>query len=397
MNNGQGRLGAPYGCRPADDTKGWRLVGNQASSAGDGRERGDSSGKEMKQMSEIHDYFQALRKISQTFNTTFDEQALVRLIVDTTVEALNLKAVSVYLTNETTNEIVPMHRKGLSDEYLASGLTGPDLILPVLRQNGYLWAKEATQDPQLNNHDAKAREGIGSILIVPVKAVDQIIGMISCYTAEPRDFLTDDIDFVAALGEQAGYAIEHARVVERLRENNRLLLDFTTSINSTLKLKNVLHILAADMAERFDVKGSSILLFDEHREKLCFMTGFGLSEKYAARDRLVVEESVRQTLEGHTVFIEDAQTDERVKYKESKKEEGIVSILSVPIMAHSRVLGALRLYSGVRRHFSEDELMLIQSLGQIGGLAIQNATLYTRLREDMKDLEEDVWSHRLWF
>ncbi len=348
-------------------------------------------------MAEIRSTFQALRKVSRRFSSTFDEQELVHLVVDTTIEILNLKAVSVYLTNETTNEIVPMDHRGLSDEYLASGLSGPDRIIPVLRKDGYLLARDAASDPQLNHHDAKAREGIGSILIVPVKAADQIIGMISSYSSEPRDFSSEDIDFVAALGEQAGYAIEHARVVERLRENNRLLLDFTTSINSTLKLKNVLHILAADIAERFDVKGSSILMFDENREKLCFMTGYGLSEKYAARDRLVVEESVRQTLEGNTVFIEDAQTDDRVKYKESKQKEGIVSILSVPIMAHSRVLGALRLYSGIRRHFSEDELMLIQSLGQIGGLAIQNATMYTRLKDDMKDLEEEVWSHRLWF
>jgi GAF domain-containing protein len=348
-------------------------------------------------MAEIKNYFDSLRQISRTFNTTFDEKELVQVVVDTTIETLQLKAASVYLINESTNEIMPMHHKGLSNEYLASGLTGPEMITPILRKNGYLLARDAASDPQLDHHEAKAREGIGSILIVPVKAVDRVIGIISSYSAEQRDFSPEDIDFVAAMGEQAGYAIEHARVVERLRENNRLLLDFTTSINSTLKLKNVLHILAADIAERFDVKGSSILLFDEQREKLCFMTGYGLSERYAARDRLVVEESVRQTLEGNTVFIEDAQTDERVKYKDSKKEEGIVTILSVPIMAHSRVLGALRLYSGVRRQFSEDELMLIQSLGQIGGLAIQNATLYTRLREDMKDLEEEVWSHRLWF
>jgi GAF domain-containing protein len=348
-------------------------------------------------MAEVKNYFQALRKISQTFNSTFDEQTLVRLIVDTSIDLLNLKAVSVYLTDEATNSIVPMHHKGLSDEYMRTGVTGPDLIVPVLRKNGYLFAKEATKDSQLNHHDAKAKEGIGSILIVPVKAVDRMVGIISSYTTEPRDFSAEDIDFVTALGEQAGYAIEHARVVERLRKNNRLLLDFTTSINSILKLKNVLHILAADIADYLDVKGSSILLFDENREKLQFITGYGLSQGYASRDRLVVEESVRQTLEGNTVVIEDAQSDDRVKYKDSKQKEGIVSILSVPIMAQSRVLGALRLYTGVKRDFSEDELMLVQSLAQIGGIAIQNATLYSQLKEDMKDLEEEIWSHRLWF
>ncbi len=348
-------------------------------------------------MAEIQNFFQALRNISRTFNTSFDEHELVRLIVNTTIEFLNLKAASVYLTNELTNEIEPMYHKGLSEEYLQAGLTGPNLVVPVLRKNGYLFAQNATKDPQLNHHEAKAKEGIGSVLIVPVKAVDRIIGLISFYSSEQREFSFEDIDFLTALGEQAGYAIEHARLVERLQRNNRLLLDFTKNINSYLKLKNVLHILAADIADHLNVKGSSILLFDENREKLQFITGYGLSEEYTKRDRLVVEESVRETLAGNTVNIEDAQTDERVMYKDSKKKEGIVSILSVPIMAHSRILGALRLYSEIKRQFSEDEVMLIQSLAQIGGIAIQNATLYTKLKDDMKDLEEEIWIHRLWF
>jgi len=65
-------------------------------------------------MAEIRSTFQALRKVSRRFSSTFDEQELVRLVVDTTIEILNLKAVSVYLTNETTNEIVPMEHRGLS-------------------------------------------------------------------------------------------------------------------------------------------------------------------------------------------------------------------------------------------------------------------------------------------
>lgn len=342
-------------------------------------------------------HFDALRRVCHTFNATFDEQQLVQMIVDTSIELLDLKAASIYLIDEITNEIKPMYHKGLSGEYLRSGLTKPDILFPVLRKEGHLLVKDATQDSRLDNQEAKAREGIGSILIAPVKAADLIIGGISCYSSQPRDFSPEDIEFLVALGEQAGYAVEHSRLVQRLKENNQIFLDFTTAINTTFNLQKVLHVLAADIAEYLEVKGSSVLLFDEQREKLRFITGYGLSEEYTTRDRLVLEESVRQTLHGNTVFIKDVQTDERVKYKKSKQKEGIVSILSVPITAHGEVLGALRLYSGIQRQFSEHEIMLVQSLAQIGGIAIQNATMYTRLKDDMKDLEQDIWSHRLWF
>ena len=79
------------------------------------------------------------------------------------------------------------------------------------------------------------------------------------------------------------------------------------------------------------------------------------------------------------------------------KEEGIVSILCVPIKAKEEVIGVMRLYSGVRRDFTEDEIMLVTALAHQGGLAIQNASLYLMLKEDIKDYKDDMWSHRSWF
>jgi hypothetical protein len=41
--------------------------------------------------------------------------------------------------------------------------------------------------------------------------------------------------------------------------------------------------------------------------------------------------------------------------------------------------------------------VLVNALAQTGGLAIQNALLYLALQDDMKELKDDVWSHRSWF
>jgi GAF domain-containing protein len=95
--------------------------------------------------------------------------------------------------------------------------------------------------------------------------------------------------------------------------------------------------------------------------------------------------------------IVDVQSDPRVQHKEEKKREGIISILSIPIKTKEQVIGVLRLYSGTRREFTEDEVMLVTAVAYLGGLAIQNASLYLVLEEDMKDLKEDIWSHRSWF
>ena len=96
-------------------------------------------------------------------------------------------------------------------------------------------------------------------------------------------------------------------------------------------------------------------------------------------------------------MITDVQTDPRVQHKKEKDREGIVSILSAPMKTNEKVIGAMRFYSGIRREFTEDEIMLVTALAYLGGMAIRNASLYTLLEEDMKDLKEDVWIYRSWF
>jgi transcriptional regulator with GAF, ATPase, and Fis domain len=69
----------------------------------------------------------------------------------------------------------------------------------------------------------------------------------------------------------------------------------------------------------------------------------------------------------------------------------------VPIKTKEHVIGVLRLYSKVARHFTPEEIKLVTALAYLGGLAIQNASLYLICQTDMKDLKEELWSHRSWF
>ena len=97
------------------------------------------------------------------------------------------------------------------------------------------------------------------------------------------------------------------------------------------------------------------------------------------------------------MVIKEVASDPRVRFKKQKQEEGIVSILSVPIKSRDKVIGVLRLYTGAPRDFTEDEVLLVTALAYQGGLAIQNASMYLTLQDDMKHLKEDIWSHRSWF
>jgi GAF domain-containing protein len=270
-------------------------------------------------------------------------------------------------------------------------------IVSIVRKEGYLHARDATSDPRLEYHEAKKAEGIASLLVVPVRVKGKLIGVLSLFTSKPRDFSKDEIEFLTALAEQGGMAIEHARLFEKVMENTRLFHDLAANINATLDIKKIMHILSADVAEALEVKAASVRLLDEKREKLELVASYGLSEKYLDKGPISAEKSISEALKGKPVVVKKAVSDKGVQYRKEKEEEGIVSILCVPIKSKDAIIGVLRLYSGVERDFTEDEIMLVAALALQGGLAIQNASMYLMLQQDMKDLKEDMWSHRSWF
>lgn len=348
-------------------------------------------------MAKKTNYFKTFCKISKAFGTTLGKEELLDLIVQSAIDTMQAKAACLFLADEEKDVFGPMAQKGLSKNYLHASPMRAKKIVDEMLKGGYLAFRDATTDSRLENLEAKKAEGIASILSVPVMVKDKAIGVLSLYTNTPRDFSKDEIDFLAALADQGGIAIEQARLFDQLRENTRLFLDLAANINASLDIKKILHNLSADIAETLKVKASSILLIDEDKQTLELVTSYGLSEKYLDRGPLSVEKSITETFKSGPVVIKDATTDKRVEYRKEKKEEGIVSILSVPIQTKEKVIGCLRLYTGVPREFTEDEIMLVSAMAHQGGLAIQNASMYLSLQEDKKSLEKEIWSHRSWF
>lgn len=346
------------------------------------------------------DYFQSLSKLSREFGTTKDQDKLLNLIVSSAVKTMKGKAASIFLMDEESEsktKNIAVAQVGLSENYTHAGPGHAIKISAQLLHDGYIYFQDATTDKRLMNHKAKKAEGIGSILTVPVMVKGKMLGILSLYTKEIRRFTRDEIDFLSILAEQGGIAIENAQLIKQLRDNSQTFLHVAASISSSLDLKTILQTLTEDVAKSLDVKAASVRLLDNDNRTLKLVASFGLSEKYLNKGPLSADKSIAQALKGKPVVIKNAFTDKDVQYKKEKKEEGIVSILCVPIKSKNDVIGVLRLYSDRPREFTEDEINLVTAMASQGGLAIQNACLYLTVQDDIKDLKENIWSHKLWF
>jgi GAF domain-containing protein len=348
-------------------------------------------------MTKEKDYFKTFCKVSKAFGSTLSKEKLLDLIVESAIETMDAKAACLFLADRERDVFIPTAQKGLSENYLhAKPLRAKAIVKEVLR-GGYLTIRDATTDPRVEHHDVKKAEGIASLLDVPVMVRDEVIGILAVYTAATRDFSTEEIEFLTALAEQGGMAIEQARLIERIQKNSMLFLDLASNINSSLDVKKILHNLTVDICEALDMKGVIIRLLNKETGNLQLVASHGLSDEFLNKGPVSAEKSVSQAMKGETIVIDDVQTDKRLQYRDEAIREGIVSMLVVPIKAKDDVIGIMRLCSAVKREYPEDIILLVNALAQTGGLAIQNASLYLALQDDMKELKDDVWSPRTWF
>ncbi|AFM27208.1 GAF domain-containing protein [Desulfomonile tiedjei] len=344
-------------------------------------------------MTRKKDYFQTFCEVSKAFGTTLSKQELLSLICKSAVETMDGKAACLFLADDKREVFVPVAQHGLSQTYLHAHPMNARSVVAEVLQGKHLSIEDATTDPRLENHDIKKAEGIASILVVPVFVRNRPIGVLSLYTSEQRVFSEDEVHFLAALAEQGGMAIQNTKLLERIRQTSLLFSEFAANLNSSLDIKKILHIMTADIADAFGMKGVAVRLLNQETGTLELVASYGLSEEFLNKGP-VINETLRRVLGGETVI--SALEDRRV-YRAAMEQEGILSILCVPMRVADEVIGVMQLCSETINGFSEDMVQLATALGHQGGLAIRNASLYFMLQRDKMALEQEIWGHKSWF
>src|SRR5205807_865175 len=127
----------------------------------------------------------------------------------------------------------------------------------------------------------------------------------------------------------------------------------TLRVSSSLDLSDVLAYLTEETAQAVGAKASSVRLVDAAGERLEMAAVYNLSEEYLNKGPVELARSRvdRAILEGNATQLDDVTRDASFQYPEEAAREGIISVASVPLIAHGRPIGVLRVYTGQRRAF----------------------------------------------
>jgi signal transduction protein with GAF and PtsI domain len=158
--------------------------------------------------------------------------------------------------------------------------------------------------------------------------------------------------------------------MEKGRINYETLLKITNGISASNEPEDIIVLAVESIKQALQVKGCTLFLFNRKTKELQVAASTGLSKEYLNKGPVSALKSIAQSLEEGPVAISDVMDDPRLQYPEAAKKEGISSILSVPIVIHSRTMGALRVYTAEKSEFTMDQVNFVQAVAQITGLAV---------------------------
>jgi len=168
------------------------------------------------------------------------------------------------------------------------------------------------------------------------------------------------------------------------------LYQLATTLNSARSPEDILHAIVEDVAKTMDAKGCSLLLLTPDKRQLLRIVAYGLSDWYARIGPALADKSMSESLEGKVVAVLDATTDERVQFRKQVKQEGIASILSVPVELREEVIGVMRVYSSEPREFTDADAYFAGAAADFGALALEAAKFYQTLQKTYDDFRQEL-------
>ena len=342
------------------------------------------------------DYCWMLHEIAKALGTAKNLPAVLNLIVKSAVDALNVKACSLRLLDRKGEKLELAAAYGLSDEYLGKGPVevGKSPVDQEAMKGEPVFVEDVESDGRLQYPDEARKEGIKSMICVPLKVRDQVIGSLRAYSTVRRGFSGSELTFLTALANLGAIAIDNARLMAKWRsrvEKMSRLLDVSKKIASSLRSEDVFQAVVQSAVEGLGAKGGTLRLLDDKKRNLDLVASVGLSEKYLAKGSVRVQDEIEEVMSGKVVGVLNAESDPRIKGKASVKQEGIKSILAAPITVKGRFIGVLKVYTLEEREFDEEEVEYMAFLASLGGVAIENARLYRLALTNWETLVRTVW------
>ena len=160
-----------------------------------------------------------LSTISRTITSNLYLEDILRLIVTVTAELMNSNICSLMLIDEKTKTLVLRATQSMSDVYnkkpplkIGEGIAGKAAL-----KNNPIIIYNVEESPEYKYKDIAKKEGLKSLLSVPLSIKGRVIGVLNNYTPKPHKFTKDEVNVLMSVANQAAMAIENAELIVKTK------------------------------------------------------------------------------------------------------------------------------------------------------------------------------------
>jgi signal transduction protein with GAF and PtsI domain len=173
------------------------------------------------------DYFTALYKVAKVINASLDPARVLEKIVRCVVDTMQVKACSLRLLDARKKRLVMSAARGLSRSYVQKGpvLIDESRLDQKAMTGKTIWLKDAQTDKNFQYGKEALKEGIKSVLVVPLKLEKEVVGVLRVYTDKVRTFREQEVRFLEAVANLSAIALDNARFHKTLQTSCDLMME----------------------------------------------------------------------------------------------------------------------------------------------------------------------------
>lgn len=154
-------------------------------------------------------YLKEFKAISHAISTYEDLNLLINHLTEGTTRTFEAKGCCIMLLDDVENQLFVVSSHGISDEYLRKGPLFVDDKHCAYEKGEPVFIEDISKDPRIQYPEAAKKEGIVSILSIPIEFRGEAIGLIRIYHGQQKFFNKEDIDALRILAEHLGLVIEN--------------------------------------------------------------------------------------------------------------------------------------------------------------------------------------------
>lgn len=174
----------------------------------------------------VHAMFhKVLRHINRTVRSSLDLSERLRAMVQLIAEDLRIKGCFIQLMEPSGVFSRRCFSTGLSQEFLDKAVSHSQVVLVDVLAGSVSAVLDATADPRIAFGQEAAREGVASMLFLPLLLGQKTMGLLVLCTHRPYELSRDELSLLKSIADEGALAIQNALTYAAMKRQYDTLVD----------------------------------------------------------------------------------------------------------------------------------------------------------------------------